>query len=65
MAKATDYADQNGLTLVLVAQRFQITTGLNDEQLVEFYKQFGFRVMGEGLPVMMERPVKGYVQTLQ
>lgn len=64
MLKAVNYADENNLTLMLVAQRYGVTTGLNDEQLVEFYKQFGFRVRGEGFPVIMERPVKGVLETL-
>jgi hypothetical protein len=64
MVKAVNYADEHNLTLMLVAQRYNITTGLNDEQLVEFYKQFGFHVRGEGLPVVMERPVKGTFETL-
>lgn len=64
MQKVVNYADENGLTLMLVAQRYGITTGASDEQLVKFYKQFGFKVRGESLPVIMERPVRGHVETL-
>lgn len=64
MQKVVDYADEQHLTLMLVAQRHSITTGLNDEQLVEFYKKFGFRVRDNTLPVVMERPVKGTIDTL-
>lgn len=58
MKKAVEYADQNGLTIVLVVGRYAYPDGrgLDNKQLVEFYKKFGFTVVEDGgLPIMMHR----------
>jgi GNAT superfamily N-acetyltransferase len=58
MKKAVEYADKNGLTIVLVVGRYAYPDGrgLDNDQLVEFYKKFGFTVAEDGQrPIMMDR----------
>lgn len=61
MRRVTEYADARGLDLELIAHpshSMPIQTVLNHEQLVEFYKKFGFRVIVWTKPVRMLRLCK-------
>jgi hypothetical protein len=53
------HADENGLTLILIAQEYgRFDRSLTNEQLVEFYKKFGFDIdtdSGIKLPPSMTR----------
>lgn len=58
MEKVVHYADQHGLTLILMAQRYghPIQGRLSNQQLETFYARFGFvRHPNSGLPVTMTR----------
>lgn len=57
MRLITDYADTYGITLYLVVQRYGNPRWdhLDNLQLIEFYKKFGFEVKDEKKPVSMVR----------
>jgi len=60
MREITKYADEHRLRLVLVVQRFGYPhkSAMSNEQLIEFYKKFGFRVVPQaGRFTMMRRDV--------
>jgi hypothetical protein len=59
MEFVTGFADAQGYTLLLEVLRFRnpVGLGLDNKQLVEFYKKFDFEVLGVSLrpPVAMRR----------
>lgn len=61
MKLVSEYADGNRMDLELIAlpsRTAPIQTILNHEQLVEFYRQFGFEIIGWTKPVRMLRLCK-------
>jgi ribosomal protein S18 acetylase RimI-like enzyme len=46
MGIITAFADERDLEVVLLVRRFGNTRGMSNEQLVEFYKKFGFTSEG-------------------
>ena len=45
MQEIVDYADERGLSLALSARQFNNERGLNNDQLILFYKKFGFHLI--------------------
>jgi aspartate carbamoyltransferase catalytic subunit len=52
------YADEHDLIMLIRVRRFGSTDGMTNEQLVDFYKTFGFQPNGHiyGDPVMVRHP---------
>jgi hypothetical protein len=42
MGKVEEYADQHKVVIKLIAKQYGNARGLNNDQLVTFYKKFGF-----------------------
>lgn len=58
MEKICKYADERGITLILIAQAYGHFDhkALDNDQLVEFYKKFGFEIdPGSQKPYTMTR----------
>lgn len=56
MRLIVEFADKNGLILILVAQEYGRDRGMSPSQLEEFYSKFGFEIMHERqLPQKMIR----------
>lgn len=57
MERIIRHADQNGLTLRLIARQFGNPHGLRNDELVVFYEKFGFVIEGDRKPpITMVRP---------
>lgn len=58
MQMVAEYADKNGLKLVLTVQQFgqPLYNAYNNHELQRFYEKFGFeKVPNSGYPIMMAR----------